>query len=143
GSDAEGGAEPLLAGAGHAERPRAVYPADPVQVEAARGQRRAQGTAEMRPSLAPVEAWPAEHADLAALCLRRLEVEPELAEESRIGIGPRAPLCRQVEEAALGHRVGQPHRQIAGEVVVAGARRPHRLVARPGDDGAAAGASGA
>src|SRR4051794_20399797 len=54
GSDAEGLAEAALAGAGDGDRARIGASLDPVEAEAAIGQRLAHRAADMQPPLAPV-----------------------------------------------------------------------------------------
>src|SRR5205823_1399038 len=123
-------AKAALAGRGDADRSRLRVAADPVQPEAARRQRRTEGAADMQAPLAPVETWPA----IDVRARTAIEVHPEIAAKADAGLGHRAALAGQLDIAALGQGVGQPDGELTGEVVIAGAGGPHRLVARAGDD---------
>src|SRR6202022_2871751 len=79
---------------------------------------------------APVETGPA--IDMAAPA--GIEIHPEVAAKTDAGLGHRAAFAGQLDIAVLGQRIGETDAELAGEMVVAGAGRPHRLVARASDD---------
>src|SRR6266542_2318961 len=128
--NAESLAKSAFAGRGDDDRARLRVAADSVQRKTARRQRRTEGAADMQAPLAPVETGPA--IDMPAC--GPAEIHPELAAKAEAGLGHRAALARQLDIAVLGQCIGQPDAELAGEMVVAGAGRPHRLVARAGDD---------
>jgi hypothetical protein len=86
----------------------------------------------MQPPLAPVEAGATE--DAPARARRGVETDAEIPQKGEPGFGERTALGRQFEMAAPHQTVGEPHPELPGEMVVAGPRRAHRLVARAGDD---------
>src|SRR5438067_13548789 len=124
-SDSQRLAEAALAGGSDRDGARFAVAADPVQREAARRQLGAERAADMQAPLAPVEARPAIEAGGRAA---QLHAEPP--EENHPGIGHRAALGGQPDITALAERVGEPDTELAGEMVVAGPRSPHCLVAR-------------
>src|SRR4030095_6213542 len=100
--------------------------ANPVQHEAARRQLGAECAADMQAPLAPVETRPA----IEARGRARAQLQAEPPEEIHAGIGDRAAFVGQLDIAALAERIGEPHPELAGEMVVAGSRVPASLVAR-------------
>ena len=111
----------------------AAYPA---LGQAVRAQRRADGAGQMRPALAPVEAGPAQRCAAAsprgaAMASTSMPIRPSNA----MPVSVTAPASLgQLHMAPRHHGVGQRHAEPAGQMVVAGSRRPQRRVARADDD---------
>src|SRR3954452_19875862 len=113
-SDPQGFAEAALAGGSDRDRARFAVAADPVQREAARRQLGAQRAADMQAALAPVEAGPAIEAGGWA----GAQLQAEAPEEIHAGPGDSAAFAGQRDLAALAERGGEPHPELAGEMVV-------------------------
>src|SRR5262249_10884022 len=93
--------------------------------EAALCQRGADAAAEVRPPLGPVEARPAEDPAAAA---RRGKIDAEVLEECDAAVSHLAAVIGECEVAARAQRVGEADAQLAGKMVVTGARSPHGVV---------------
>ena len=78
------------------------------------GERRADRAADVIAALGPVEAWAAEGA-----AARLRDRDAELGEEGKTVRGELARLLVELKGAALDERVGDVHREAAGEMVVA------------------------
>jgi len=59
-----------------------------------------------------------------------LDVDADPAQQRHPGVGDQSGLAAELHLTARHHGVGERHAETAGEMVVAGARRPQRRVAR-------------
>src|SRR5258708_3236060 len=100
--------------AGNGPSPRSVIAAYPVQCEAPRRKRRAEGAADMQSAFAPIEARPAEQPAVAALALRGSNIDPEVVKKAKTGIGDCAAFGAEFDQALIRHRIREAHGEVAG-----------------------------
>src|SRR5438034_646939 len=96
----------------------------------------AQRAAEMAPPLAPVEARPAQR---TAAAIQPADIDTGALEEI-LALARQPQLVAAAEQQPARHKaVEHLHRQIAGQMVVAGPRAAQLRVARPGANAQMAG----
>jgi hypothetical protein len=99
-----------------------------VEIEAARRKSRPESACEMRPALAPIQAWPAEGSARRALFA---QVDAEFQQERLALRRDHAAVFGELNMVPRRQRVGQRHAEAPGQMVVAGARIAQRLAAAP------------
>src|SRR5262249_9779855 len=122
-------AERALALGRHLQRAAVARAPHPAGGEAMGIDRGADPAGEVRAALAPVEAGAAGHGPPR----RRFDVDADPVEEGDAARGDDAAVALELDVPGGDHRVGDRDAEPAGDVVVAGARRAHRRVARPDD----------
>src|SRR5262249_36132536 len=122
--DAEHVGEPGFAGRRQPHRAAVALAHEPAELQAAAPDRRADEAGDVMAALAPVEAGAAEDA-LAA----RRQIGAEAGEEGSARRRQLAAVLAEHDMAAGGERGGYGNGDLAGEMVVAGAREAQRVVA--------------
>src|SRR4029453_6198405 len=109
---------------GQPQRAAVALPDEPTQVQTAMPDLRAHQTGDMISPLAPVETGPTEDAFAA-----RAQIRAERAQKPRAGIRHLAAVLGEDDVSIGDERIGDGDADLAGQVVVAGAREAKRVVA--------------
>ena len=120
-------AQGAAAAIGDMYRTRPREPGDPARRDAAREERGAEGAAEMRLPLRPVEALPRQ---LAPALTQRRQVYLQIAEPARRSRHHLILGAARPQHPLMDQRVGHPDRHLSREVVVARSRKSQRPVGR-------------
>src|SRR5262245_65178057 len=114
--------QPRSARRGQPQRAAVTLALEPAELETAAPDFRAYKAGEVRPTLAPIKAGPAEH----ALALR-IQVGPEFGQESCARRGQLTAILAQDDVPVGDERVGDGNAHLSGQMVVAGAREAQRI----------------
>src|SRR5438132_14303081 len=125
---AESSAKRLLAVGGEAHDARALGPPRPAEIQTTTQHGRTDGSGEVMPAHAPVQARPAQRAPLTR---ERLDVDPDLQQESLALPCQFRAIAAGSQVAPLLEAVKDEDAQLTGKMVVADTRLPQRGL--PGD----------